>query len=77
MKGKSGTPEDVRVCFQKHLAALIDMPLESLTGGKDPAETFKKDAEAHRLLAALASPERQRDGKSCRSAGAHDPCTGR
>ena len=42
MKGKSGTPEDVRVCFQKHLAALIDMPLESLTGGKDPAETFKK-----------------------------------
>lgn len=42
VSGKSSQHEKAQACFKKHLAALMDAPLEALTGGENPAETFKE-----------------------------------
>lgn len=42
VSGKSSQYEEAQACFKKHLAALMGAPLETLTGGENPAETFKK-----------------------------------
>ena len=42
VSGKSSQHEKAQACFKKHLAALMGAPLEALTGGENPAETFKE-----------------------------------